>query len=46
MEVHRLEKLGDRNTEPPVGAVGEAVEDGVAEPAFLVDEEPRGGAGA
>lgn len=40
-----LEELGDRNPEPAVGAVGEAVEDGVAEPPFLVDEEPGGGAG-
>lgn len=41
------QKVGDRNPEPTVGqvVVGEAVEEGVAVAALLVEEEPRGGAG-
>lgn len=46
MEVEGFKKISDGDPEPAVGAsVGEGVEHGVAEPALLVDEEPRGGGG-
>lgn len=43
MKIDRFQEPGDRNPEPAVGAVGEAVEDGIPEPAFLVDKEPCSG---
>ena len=46
VKVDGFEELGDGDPEPAIGApIGEGVEHGVAKPALLVDEEPRGGAG-